>query len=205
MEELSAFVKRAEVNLNDSLDHFEHAPSPLAQEFVELKLQACIFQYDICAEMAGVLRNQPSGFAMSVALKGLVLRLFEYDQVLNKRIIPRMLALAKARGIVIDGSSVRALRKEWKSELVQLGSWHEVRNQAAGHYGQNLVEQVALLKTLTLDSVMFVTRGFLSFNMGLLVLLRDAGKGVASDVEPVHREDEPTSGTRAGRSTTGCP
>jgi hypothetical protein len=181
MDELVVFVKRAEVNLNDSLYHFEHAHSSLAQEFVELKLQACIFQYDICAEMASVLRNQPTGFAMSVALKGLVLRMFEYDQVLNKRLIPRLLALAKARGVAIDGSSVKALRKEWKSELVQLGSWHEVRNQAAGHYGQDLVEQVALLKTLTLDSVMSVARGFLSFNMQLLVLLRDAGKGVGGD------------------------
>lgn len=181
MDELSAFVKRAEVNLNDSFDHFEHAPTPLAQEFVELKLQACIFQYDVCAEMAGILRNQPIGFAMSVALKGLVLRLFEYDQVLSKRLIPRLLALAKVRGVPVDGSSIKALRKKWKSELAQLGSWHEVRNQAAGHYGQDLVKQVALLRSLTLDGVMSVARGFLSFNIDLLVLLRDTGKGIASD------------------------
>jgi hypothetical protein len=181
MEELSALVKRAEVNLNDSLVHFEQAPSHLAQEFVELKLQACIFQYEICTEIVGVLRNRPTGFAMSVALKGLVLRLFEYDQILNKRLIPRLLALAKARGVAIDGSSVKALRKKWKTELAQLGGWHDVRNQAAGHYGQNLVEQVALLKTLTLDNVMHVAKGFLSFNMVLLVLLGDAGKGVADE------------------------
>jgi hypothetical protein len=181
MQDLSEFVKRAEANLNESLRHFEQTPSSLAQEFVELKLQAFIFQYDVCAEMAGVLRNQPTGFALSVALKGLVLRLFEYDQVLNKRLLPRLVALARARGIPVDESTVKTLRKEWKSELRQLRDWRDVRNQAAGHYGTDLVQQVELLKTLTLDGVMSVVRGFLSFNMGLLVLLRNAGRGVVSD------------------------
>ena len=117
----------------------------------------------------------------SVALKGLVLRLFEYDQILNKRLIPRLLKLAQTRGIAIDNSTIKDLRKKWKSELTDLQAWHEVRNQAAGHYGQDIAQQVELLKSLTLDGVMAVVQGFLSFNMGLLVLLRDTGHGVSSD------------------------
>jgi hypothetical protein len=181
MDDLSELVKRAEVNLNDSLRHFQQAPAGPAQEFVDLKLQACIFQYDVCAEMAGVLRNQPSGFALSVNLKGLVLRMFEYDLVLSKTMIPRILALAKTRGVPVDNAAVKQLRTQWKTELVQLQGWYDVRNQAAGHYGRDLPRQVALLQTLTLDGVMSVAKGFLSFNSGLQVLLRDAGRGVAND------------------------
>lgn len=176
-------IKKAEQNLNDSLRHYEEAPTALALEFVELKLQGCIFQYDICAEMVAILRNNPKGFASSVALKGLVLRLFEYDQVLNKRLIPRLLKLAQNRGIEIDNSSIKDLRKKWASELTDLQAWHKVRNQAAGHYGIDIAKQVELLKTLNLDNVMSVTQAFLSFNMGLLVFLRDAGRGVIQATE----------------------
>ena len=177
MIDLDKFLKKAEKNLNDSFRHLEEGPTALAQELVELKLQACIFQYDICAEMVGIVRNQPKGFAASVALKGLVLRLFEYDQVLNKRLLPRLLSLAKVRGIPIDSSTIKSLRKDWKAELTALQAWHDVRNQAAGHYGQDLQKQVELLKTLDLDGVMTVVKGFLSFNMGLLKYLRDTGCG----------------------------
>jgi hypothetical protein len=178
MDTPEAFIAKAEANLNDAFRHFEDPPNDLAKEFVELKLYACMFQYDVCAEMIGVLRNQPKGFASSVSLKSLVLRLFEYDRALNRRLIPRLLKLAEARGIPVERGAIKALRKTWKSELAQLQAWHDVRNKAAGHYDDDLAEQVRLLKSLTLDGVMSVVRGFLSFNMGLLVVLRDTGRGV---------------------------
>ena len=180
MSDFDLIIKKAEKNLNDSLRHFEEAPNHLAQEFTELKLQSCIFQYDISVEMIGIIRNGSEGFARSVALKGLVLRLFEYDQILNKRLIPRLLSLAQVREILIDKSTIKDLRKQWKSELKQLQTWHDVRNQAAGHYGENIANQVSLLKTLSTDGVMSVVGGFLNFNMGLLAILRDAGNGVTN-------------------------
>ena len=50
-----------------------------------------------------------------------------------------------------------------------------------GYYGKNLKAQVSLLKELDPEEVMAVTKAFLSFNMALLVGLRDAGKGIAND------------------------
>jgi hypothetical protein len=179
MDTPEAFIAKAEENLNDALRHFENPPNDLAKEFVELKLYACMFQYDVCAEMIGVVRNQPKGFASSVALKSLVLRLFEYDRALNRRLIPRLLKLAEARGLSVDRSAIISLKKTWKTELAQLQAWHKVRNKAAGHYDDDLAEQVRLLRSLTVDGVMSVVRGFLSFNMELLHVLRDAGRGVA--------------------------
>ena len=176
----AAIHRTAAKNLEDSLRHYEDAPGGLAQEFVELKLQATIFQYDACAEMVGYLRNKPTGFAASVALKGLVLRLYEYDDFMNTTFIPRLLTLAASRAVPFDRATVKAARAQWKSELSRLKRWSTFRNQVAGHYGKDLKAQVALLKELSPDDVMAVTKAFLSFNMALLVGLRDAGKGVSS-------------------------
>lgn len=178
---LTAIHRRAAKNLEDSLRHYEQAPNRLAKEFVELKLQACIFQYDVCAEMLSFLRNKPTGFAAAVALKGLVLRLYEYDDLVNTTFIPRLLVLAEARSVPFDRAVVKQARTQWKSELKRLKRWSDVRNHAAGHYGKDFERQVALLRELDPDEVMTVTKAFLSFNMSLLVGMRDAGRGVASD------------------------
>ena len=176
MVDLDALIRTAEQNLNDSYRHLEELPNEHVREFVELKLQACIFQYDMCAELASVVRNQPSGFTSCVALKGLVLRLFEYDLLLNKELIPRFLKLAQDRGINLDRSDLRTERKKWNEEFLQLQRWADVRNQAAGHYGRDLTCQVELLNSLNHDLVMTVAQGFLSFNMTLLMALKSADK-----------------------------
>jgi len=178
MIDLEKLVKLAEGNLNDSIRHLDMAKNPLTLEFVELNLQANIFQYDVCTEMVSVLRNQPEGFACCVALKDLVLKLFEYNLWLDKSLVPRLKDLAKRRGLPIESSTIKELRKKWKSELVAIRRWSDVRNQAAGHYSPNLQKQIALLHTLELDSVLSVANGFLSFNMSLLKYLQDAGRGV---------------------------
>lgn len=178
LEDLSAILQRAQKNLNDSLRHFEAAPPGLQREFVDLKLQACIFQYDVCAEMVNVVRTSPIGFAECVSLKGLVLRLFEYHLALDENIIPRLAALAAARGIAVEAQALRALRGKWRQEFKQLQAWHGVRNKAAGHYDKDLALQVELLKTLTTDGVMSVAGAFLLFNMELLQMLRDAGRAL---------------------------
>ena len=175
----SAMHRKAAKNLEDSLRHFEETLPGVATEFVELKLQATIFQYDICAEMVSFMRNKPTGFAASVAMKGLVLRLYEYDDLMNTTFIPRLLALAEVRGIPFDKATVKSARAAWKSDLLRLKRWSSFRNQVAGHYGKDLRAQVALLKELDPAEVMSVTRAFLGFNMALLAGLQDAGKGVS--------------------------
>ena len=97
----------AEKNLNDSLRHFEASPKPFAEEFLDLKLQTNIAQYDICSEMVGYVRNQPQRFAASVTMKGMVLRLYEYNDFTNKAIIRRLLRLAEIRGIDSDRAMIK--------------------------------------------------------------------------------------------------
>jgi hypothetical protein len=178
---LTALHRTAAKNLEDSLRHYDDAPVGLAQEFVELKLHACIFQYDVIAEMLGYLRNKPTGFAAVVAIKGLVLRLYEYDNLLNTSLIPRLLSLASSRRVAFDKQTIRQARKKCKDELKRLRRWSDFRNHVVGHYGKDLKLQVALLKQLNPVVVMSVTLAFLKFNKTLLVGLRDAGRGIRND------------------------
>jgi hypothetical protein len=46
-----------------------------------------------------------------------VLRLYEYDDLLNTSFIPRLLHLAEARGVCFDREKVKIARSRWKSEL----------------------------------------------------------------------------------------
>jgi hypothetical protein len=175
MKDLDRILSHAQDNVNRALAEYETPSSTLALEFRELKLQACIFQYEICAEMAGLIRNRPVGFAVSVALKGLVHRLYEYDQLLSKHLINRLLALAKARGVPIDRGDLKTLRKQWKFELAKLKQWSDIRNETTGHYSKNIARQVSLLKDISFSEVMGVTQAFLQFNMGILNVMKNAG------------------------------
>lgn len=177
-------VLKAQTNLNEAYKHYSLPTNALSHEFVEIKLQTCIFQYDVCVEMTTVLRNQPIGFALSVALKGLVLRLFEFDARLRTTLLPRLLALAEARDIAVEASAINDLKRRWKAELKQLKGWHPVRNHAAGHYDQDVKKQVEALETVRFEEVMSVAAGFLQFAQSLIVILRDAGQGVVSDQRP---------------------
>lgn len=177
MHDLEAILLRAQERLNQSLLEYESNSSILAIEFLELKLQATIFQYEICTEMVGFQRNQSVGFSRNVALKGLIHRLYEYDQLLSSHLINRLLSLAKARGIAIESSEIKAQRKKWREQLGKLHKWSEIRNQATGHYGKDIASQVQLVKAISEEEVMSVTQAFLAFNISILTIMRNAGRG----------------------------
>lgn len=177
MNDLEHILSRAQNNLNNALVEYEAKSATLALEFRELKLQACMFQYEICAEMAGLARNRPSGFATAVALKGLIHRLYEYDKLLHTQIIRRLLALAKARGVPVDGKMLKAQRRQWKHELLRLQQWSDIRNETTGHYGKSIARQVELLKGVSSAEVLAVAQAFLRYNMDILLVMKNAGAG----------------------------
>jgi len=177
MKDLDQILSKAQQNLNETLADYEAESSTLGQDFQELKLQASMFQYEICAEMLGLQRNKPNGFARVIALKGLIHRLYEYDKLLNKHLIRRMLALATSRGITVDSKEIKNLRKQWKLELGKLQQWSDIRNETTGHYGHDIARQVQLLKSISPAEVMSVTQAFLRFNMGILLVIKNAGAG----------------------------
>ena len=177
MEDLDKLFRTAERNLNDALKHYEEVRDGKPLEFVGLKLQSCIFQFDICSEMIGLVRNQPNGFALSVALKGLILRLFEYDQLIKRHWIPQLLSLAEKRGLKSAKNAIRDLRKTWKCDLAVIQDWSAVRSKAAAHYTKDVASQVALLKNINHSEVLNVAQAFLSYNLNLLVHLQNVGYG----------------------------
>jgi hypothetical protein len=172
MNDIEAILLRAEKRLNKSLTDYEDTGSKLATEFRELKLQASIFQYDICAEMACLIRHERKGFARKVAFKGLIHKIYEYEKLLSTHLISQMLDLAQERRIQIRHTDIKSEKRQWKQELARLKQWSAIRNEATGHYGKDIESQVRLLRSIDEEEVMSVTQAFLTFNMSILQMLK---------------------------------
>lgn len=178
MKSPEALLRQSEERLNKALHDFEAPPSSsLAKEFYELRVQAAVFNYDVCYDMVALWQSSPNGFAEKVALKNLIHKLYEYDQLMQKHLVSRLLSLARARSIPVESEHIKVERKKWRTELACLRAWSDVRNQATGHYGRNVVEQVRLLKEIKREEVMAVAAAFLSYNIAVLKVLRDTGRG----------------------------
>lgn len=176
MSDIELIEKRAERNLNSAHADFKATSSTLAQDFREIKLHALMFQYELCREMGNLIRTKPEGFALSVALKGCIHKLYEYDRAVNSFLSKRFVALATARDIQVDLKPLSTERKKWRSELKKLAHWNTIRNRVTGHYDADLALQIALLEKVSLAEVMSVAEGFLNVNITFLKILRDAGK-----------------------------
>lgn len=175
-ESLVISLRKSEENLNNAYRRFVDA-KPYSQEFFEIRLQCCIFQFDLLREMVSVLKEVPKGFAESVALKGIVHRLFEYDLLIRTSLRPRLILLAKNRNVEIDSISLIELERQSRPALKTLRKWIDVRNKAAGHYDANLRLQVDLIKSLEIGQIMDVASEFIRYNLALLIILRDVGEG----------------------------
>jgi hypothetical protein len=180
MEAPERVLVDAERILEKSLSDYRAAVNgSLAHEFYELRLQAAIFQYDICYEFSAQWRAEPKGFAHKVALRNLVHKIYEYDIALANRITKRILDLAKGRGLEIDQERIRSEKKRWRQELALLRRWSNLRNEASAHYGKDIESQVSLVESLDHDDVVSVTMAFLSFNNFICKVLAGVGQGRA--------------------------
>lgn len=175
---LKLVLSRAEDRLNNALATYEEPRNNVAQEIRDLNLQAAIFNYDISYDMCNLLRTRPQGFAQQVALKSLILRLYEYDLLYNQSIIPRFRTLMAKRGIPYPDKKITELVKEkWKSEFSEIrNTFGEIRNKAAGHYGRDLPLQVSVLKKLDQARVIKIVKAVIEYNQEWLILLRDSGQ-----------------------------
>lgn len=171
-------LRLAEKNLNEAHQVYSGSAlrSEFAKEFDELKLQACIFQYEVCSEMYSLISNKPDGFSQQVAVKGLIQHLFEYHLV-SAHLTKRIQSLAKMRGITLSDENLISERKKWKVQFQKLSSWGKIRNKAIGHYDKDTVTQFAALEAIDPGQVMEVSMAFYSFNMELLKMLRLVGRG----------------------------
>jgi len=168
---------RAQERLNLACSEYEDENSTLARSFHQLKIQASMFQYEIYVEMAGFIRNNPKGFSRKVSLKGLIHRIYEYDKLLSSHFVNKLLSLAKERDIPIASTDIKKERNKWKEQLSRLKKWSDIRNETTGHYGKDIESQINLVKSIDEGEVISVTQAFLSFNICILRVLLDAGKG----------------------------
>lgn len=177
LEILEESLEKSERTLNKAYRDFIESRSTIYRDIFEVRLQFCIFQFDMLREMVSVHRTKSTGFSESVALKGIVHRLFEYDILVRTSLRPRLLKLAQTREIEVDIAALKELDVQTKPALKALRKWSDVRNKAAGHYDADLDLQVNLICSLKFAEVMDVVFGFIKYNMALLIILRDAGYG----------------------------
>jgi hypothetical protein len=157
-------------SLNRALAAYEASSDADDREFYLLKIQALIFYYDVAA---GVVSSDVGGkgFAKTVALKSLVHCLYEYDQQINRTLMPQIIRYAARRKKPIDTSVIKTERKRWHLQLARLKTWKDVRNVATGHYGQDIEHQIGLLKTLDQKDVFAVVSAFTEYNAFIIQLL----------------------------------
>jgi hypothetical protein len=182
LRDLLLTVRRIEASLNRAFADYEASSDADAKEFSLLKVQALIFHYDVMAAMVSIGRNNPKGFAEAVALKSLVHSLYEYDQQIDRTLVPRIMGYAARRKKPIDTSAIKAAKKKWRAQLERLRDWKAVRDAATGHYGKDIKDQVRLIKTLCQKEVLSVATAFLHYSWSILELIPHSKR---SDEVPV--------------------
>ena len=180
MQSVLLTLRQVEECLNRALAEYEASSDADVKEFFLLKVQAFIFYYDIAAGMLSIGRNNPKGFAQAVALKSLVHSLYEYDQRMNQTLMPRIMRLAAKWKKPINTSAIKAERKKWRDQLVRLKAWKAVRDAATGHYGQDIEQQVRLLKAIGQKEVLSVASAFVEYNAYILLLLPHRKRNAAT-------------------------
>ncbi|MFM2075298.1 MAG: hypothetical protein RJB34_1603 [Pseudomonadota bacterium] len=171
-------LRESQTRLNAALADYD-APqtSEAAREFHSLRLQSAIFNFDITYDIVSNWSNEPTGFAGKVALKSLVLRLYEYESLSRNDFLPRLLTLANQRCVEVDMAKIRDLQKQWSPQLKAIRSWSKLRNKAAGHYDRQMKSQLEQLQLIDRGAVMEAAQGFLAYNIQLLRILQSIGRG----------------------------
>jgi hypothetical protein len=177
MPDTEAMLQSAHKQLNAAYAVYLKKHTGLAGEFDEIKLQTTIFQYELCVEFFSFVKNNPSDFARSVSLKGIVHKLFEYDLLMKSNLIKRVIALADARGLAKPSIDLKTEKRKFLSQFQKLEKWANIRNVATGHYDRNTVEQVTALTMIDAAEVMEVCTAFLTYNMAFLKFLAEVGHG----------------------------
>lgn len=175
MLDLEEMLSSSHDQLNSAYVIYAEKHQGLAGAFDEIKLQTTIFQYEICVEMVSFVKNNPTGFARCVALKGIVHKLFEYDLLLKGALVKRVNDLADARGLGPSSIDLKAEKKKFNPQFQMLEKWSGIRNVATGHYDRNTTDQVSSLANINPEEVMQVCAAFLTYNMGFLKRLKEVG------------------------------
>ena len=134
-----------------------------------------IFQYDICAELTGLIRNRSSGFAEKVALKGIVLRVYEYERTLSRHLVGRYKNVLAEHGLNFDENLYTTAKKAFAPSRLKINAWADIRDTAAGHYEPDTDSQIAALESLQAGPVVDICNDFLAFNMAVTTMFQNTG------------------------------
>jgi hypothetical protein len=172
-KKIGLVVKNSEETLNQSHRQYRDSVSAHARVFHALKLQIAIFQFEIACEVEQLLRRRPQEFALKVALKDVIHKIFEYDRTLTGSHLKTILDFGETTGAALVGQSIKNLRKHWKSKLKVLSSFVSLRNKATGHYDSDIEAQVRAIESIGVEDALDLIFNFLAFHHAITGVLRD--------------------------------
>jgi hypothetical protein len=173
VKKIGVVARNSEGILNQSHRQYRDAVSVNARVFHGLKLQIVIFQFEIACEVEQLLRRRPTEFALKVALKDVIHKIFEYDRTLTGRHIKTIRDFGETTGTALVGQSIKDLQKYWKPKLKVLSSFVSLRNKATGHYDSDIEAQVRAIESICVEDALDVIFNFMAFNHAVTGIVRD--------------------------------
>lgn len=179
MDSLDNAIIDAQNTLNSAYQSYIDAGSKNQNEFDEIKLQAAIFNYELCKEVTFFYKKKPIGFSQKVALKGAIHCIYEYKRA-SDNLLMRIFALAKLNKIEIFDADLRKVKLNIKPHLKSISNWEDIRNKATAHYDKNTTAQFSVINQIDVDEALEVMKYFLMYSVEILKILKIVGASTST-------------------------
>lgn len=140
------------------------------RECWKLIVGAAIYAYELSNAWASVSRNYDP-LLMSLGLKDVVHKLYEYDDMISRTYVQRVTALSKSIGVSISQDELRGLRKALAPSLFVIKKYKRVRNIAGGHISDNVEDYIQAVSILDVKEVNAASLATHKFNANLIDFL----------------------------------
>ncbi|KVF73383.1 hypothetical protein WJ22_20740 [Burkholderia vietnamiensis] len=171
---MEALYASRERDLNRAYERFKSAGSSEERFFHNLRMQLRIFEYEVMVDACSMVRNQPQGFARVVAMKGLIHKFYEFNELFKRETMKQMLAFAKGRAYEFTAADVGAVKSKYKGLFSTIERWTKIRNLATGHYDRNMQAVVDALDSIDLKDILATMMDYARYVLEVLAKFTDA-------------------------------
>jgi len=167
----------AEKILNQTYDEYssQRFLSDEHREFCLLKMQAALFQFEMCSGMDELIKIQSSSFTRKAVLKGLIHKVFEYKKTLQGHYIKKLNELAESKSLDSERVLLSEISKKYRIAIKNIEQYKPLRNAATGHYDPDIQKQISHIEDIKEDEALALVTNFLIYIMEVSELLRNIG------------------------------
>jgi hypothetical protein len=179
-EKIEEALNNAEKILNQTYQEYcsELFSSEGHRKFWLLKMQAALFQFEMCSGMDELMKIQSPSFARKAVLKDLIHKVFEYKKSLKGHYIKKLDELAENKNLDSERVLLSEVSKKYRIAIKNIEQYKPLRNAATGHYDPDIQKQLSYIEDIKEDEALELISNFLIYNKEVLKLLRDIGKRI---------------------------